>query len=385
MIDGQLAGRTGIVRAVLAAIVVACLQWITPLDRSDSWVEGRFAVAALLLVPQVAPLLVRHKYPVAVWTAVAGGYVLGSLVAAVAVPFCAALALFNVIARVRSVSRMFAAVAVGSAAVTAFLAALTVGSGQYRSSDFSGIAVLWVAAVFLGWLLRVRRGREEALARVQVSVVQQAWAQRRLSIARDMHDLVGHGLSTIAVQSSTARMALEAGDLETARAAITAVETGSRSTMRGVRDLLTVLREEGEDRSRPLNPTPGIADLDELVADLRRTGVVVQLNVDRQLCPPPDVALCVYRVVQEALTNAVKYAPGAPASVRVWTAGDEVRVEVRDEGFSSALDASVGNVGLGLRGMRERVEVLGGSLVAGRDGRGWLVRAVLPLTEGKAQ
>jgi signal transduction histidine kinase len=246
----------------------------------------------------------------------------------------------------------------------------------------ASLPALTLAAAGTGGVIRTQRFRSELLARERVSTLQQEWARQRLALARDLHDLVGHGLSTIAVQSSTARLALQADRAGTALAAVTAVEKGSRDTMAGVRELLELLIEDAEepvDPSRSRRPAPGLSDIAALVAELPDV-VSVDLDLQPGLSPAPVVGLCAFRVVQEALTNAVRHAPGAAVRVRVHSQGGALVVEVTDDGAGSG---GPGGAGFGLRGMRERLNALGGTLTAGpMTGGGWQLRAELPAGKG---
>ena len=226
-------------------------------------------------------------------------------------------------------------------------------------------ALVALAAV----LVRTDQGRVEA-------VRERAASQERLRIARELHDVVGHGLSVVAVQSSTARLALDSGDTGTARTAIGVVEAASRTAMREMRQMLGVLTE------RPGDPgasgVPGITDIPDLVTELRASGVPVTLELsgpwDRA---SPAVQLCAYRVVQEAATNAVKHSPGHPMSILVSAGSDEVEIRVANAGTGS--EPSEGG-GMGLPGLRARVDAAGGRFAAGPTEDGWLVEASLPIT-----
>jgi signal transduction histidine kinase len=219
-------------------------------------------------------------------------------------------------------------------------------------------------------LARVRRAQLDA-------VRERSAAEERLRIARDVHDLVGHGLSSIAVQSSAARLALDAGQVDTARAALSAVESSSRRAMSEMRHLLGVLR--GSDAGGYV-PVPGLPELPGLVDRLRGQGVSVTLNIDGLGVVPDSASLAAYRVAQEALTNVVRHAPGSRARVDVRTAGGAVVVVVEDYARRAAPPPEAGAGGHGLIGMRERVTALGGQLSAGPAGDhpGWRVRATIP-------
>jgi signal transduction histidine kinase len=210
-----------------------------------------------------------------------------------------------------------------------------------------------------------------------------------------VHDLVGHGLSGIAVQSSTARLALEAGRIELARAALSAVEASSRAALGEMRQLLGVLRagNTGE-----LGRAPGLGDLADLVGRVRGQGVVVTLRAGELSEVPGAVSLAAYRVVQEALTNVVKHGGGSRATVEVGASGGAVLVTV--ENYADPAAPLTGPPvpsggaarppgeragGTGLAGMRERVACFGGEVSAGPAGDhpGWRVWARIPYgTEG---
>jgi signal transduction histidine kinase len=183
----------------------------------------------------------------------------------------------------------------------------------------------------------------------------------------------------VAVQSSTARLALDGGDEQAARAALTAVELTSRTAMREMRQLLGVLR----DRSGPVAssdaPPPGLSDIATLVDNVRAAGVVVTAELVPEAGQvPTDVQLCVYRVVQEALTNAVKHAPGAIVTVRVTSTEGDLRVVVDSSGGSRAQRAA-GRGGLGVEGIRTRIATPGGQSRIGATADRWRVDAQLPV------
>jgi signal transduction histidine kinase len=204
--------------------------------------------------------------------------------------------------------------------------------------------------------------------------------EERLRIARDLHDLVGHGLTGIAVQSSTARLALEDGDLDRAATALQAVERSARESLAEVRQVLGVLRSEPLRTERGVAPAHGLADLPALVVEAQARGADVRLDL-RAGPVPSVVGLTAFRVVQEALTNAARHAPGATVDVVVADEPGAVRVRVEDTG-GAAPSASPGT-GHGLVGMRERVHAAGGTVTAGpRPGGGWHVDVRLPREEG---
>jgi signal transduction histidine kinase len=305
---------------------------------------------------------------------------------AVVSPFAAWVVLWTVIVHGRPGRR---AARDGGLVAAGIAAALAAGSWSYGwSADLAPLLLMLTVVIgLLAALLRTGRSRVEAvnaraesLARERAAAARQSAAEERLRIARDLHDLVGHGLSTIAVQSSTARLALDAGDTVAARTAMAAVESTSRGAMREMRQLLGVLREAGTPGRAP---SPGLADLDALAEGVRATGARVEVEREGDLTAvPAAVELSAYRVAQEALTNVVKHAPGASVVVRLAADARFLRVRVADDGDGPAEPARPGH---GLTGISERVGALGGTVEAGPTGRGWVVEAVLPLAPGEEE
>jgi len=194
------------------------------------------------------------------------------------------------------------------------------------------------------------------------------------------HDVVVHHVSVIAIQAGAARMVAETGDGAAALvSAWRAVEETARLALTELRQLLGTLRHEGDPPS--LTPQPGLRQLGQLLAEVRAAGLPVRSDVagiPDQL--PPALDLSAYRIVQEALTNIMKHEGLAPAVVRLCCRGGAVEVEVTNEAGGLGATGTLAGPGRGLIGMRERAEVLGGSLHAGPcAGGGFRVRALLPL------
>jgi signal transduction histidine kinase len=223
---------------------------------------------------------------------------------------------------------------------------------------------------------------QQALAaqteRTELERARRAVLEERARIARELHDVVAHHMSLIAVRAETAPYRLS--DLpESARAEFGSLSDGARQALVEMRRLLGVLRQ---DQPAGLAPQPQLSDLPALVDAARRAGVSVELSIP----PAPDevpsgVALCAYRIVQESLSNAGQHAPGAAVTVSVDHDASAVLLRVAN-GPGGPADPSPGEhgPGHGLSGMRERVALLGGSLAAGPapDG-GFVVSAILPL------
>ena len=258
--------------------------------------------------------------------------------------------------------------------------------GGERAALFAVVLlVLVVAALALG---DARRQRGQAIAERDRSRQAMLAAQRdqaalaeRARIARELHDVVAHHVSMIAIQADTARLATP-GLPEQGRARLEAIGATARDTMRELRGLLGVLRSEEPDAGLPgsRSPQPGLDQLGELVEGARAASTPVRLTAGGPLGPlPPGVDLSAYRIVQEALTNARRHAPGAEVEIELELTAATLVLRVRDHGPGSPAPAD-GVVGHGLLGMRERAAMVGGSLRAGgAAGGGFLVEAELPL------
>ena len=227
--------------------------------------------------------------------------------------------------------------------------------------------VYFGGAVLLGRAIRARSRRAEERIR-------SAAADERSRMARDLHDVISHSVGVMVVQAGAARVAL-ATDPVAAQRSLEQVESTGRRTLDELRRLLGVLRADVPERM----PQPGLAALGALVEQVRNAGLPVELELEgERRALPPGLELAAFRIVQEALTNVIKHAPGERTRVRVALEADELALEIENEG---RVNGAVGS-GYGLTGMRERAEMYGGSLEAGvaPDGR-FRVLARLP-TEG---
>jgi signal transduction histidine kinase len=194
----------------------------------------------------------------------------------------------------------------------------------------------------------------------------------RTRLARELHDSVGHALTVVTVQAAAARRVID-DDPEFARRALGAIEDSGRTAMADLDHVLGLLRDDAHARQAP---TRTLTDLPALVAETRAAGVDIDAQVDGPVeIIPAAVSQEGYRVVQEAVTNAVRHAAGASVLVSVHAHDDLLDIEVTND-LRTRPDAPTG--GRGLAGMRERVDVLGGRLLAAPEGRRWRVRARLP-------
>ncbi|MEU2237989.1 histidine kinase [Streptomyces sp. NPDC018338] len=342
-------------------------------------VEAWETVAALLTA---LPLVLRRRFPLAVYWVVTGAAVL--------------LHLGDVSADATKVTFVSGLVAAYSAAMysphrKAVLASLTAGAALYAAvplvPDVDGgfVLVLFLFPLALATHgVQLWRKRARTLRAEQDAELERAVEAERARIARELHDVVTHNVSMMTIQAGAARMVLDRSP-EQARQAIRAVEEAGRtalSELRHVMGLLT-MAADGPDPAADadLAPQPGIERLAELTDRVRASGVAVDVEVRGDPFPLSAGAdLAAYRVVQEALTNAVKHAEGARVSVTVEYGDDRLLVEVSDTGGRTrrAAESEPGG-GHGLLGLRERLGIYGGTLHAGdRPDGGFRVRAVIP-------
>jgi len=254
-------------------------------------------------------------------------------------------------------------------------------------ADYFFIALFVGVAWATGYLLSRRAAAARAMAeravqleREHLAAAERAVLEERQRIARELHDVIAHSVSVMTVQAGAVRRRLRP-DQDQEREALEAVEGTGRQALTEMRRLVGLLREQGA--MPEFSPQPGLGTIDSLLDGVRAAGLPVDLEVEgapHEL--PPGVDLAAYRVVQEALTNALRYAGPAHAWVSVSWSHDELALEISNDGRTDG-DGSVG--GLGLDGMRERVSLYGGEIESGpRDGGGFVVRARLPIGEAAA-
>jgi signal transduction histidine kinase len=356
-------------------------------------------LAWVLLAAATGSLAARRRWPAAVLlvtcaataASVALGYPTGPIWAT---PL---IALYSAAATGRRVLALLAAA--GLAAVPVVWVLLDAGTPAEV-----GLTVLLVAlALAMG---EVTRGRRDYLAeaerraveaeRTREETARRRAGEERLRLARDLHDITAHTIAVIAIQAGVADEALDRfeADPEPARQAVRAIRAASREAVAELKATVTMLREG----AAPRGPLPGLDQLEELVGMARSAGVRVELAVSGVARPlPPAVDLTAYRIVQESLTNVLRHARAASATVRVCYQPDAVEVQVDDDGQGTgrpppgAAGASTGapvaapgvrSTGHGLAVMAERAAAVGGQLVAGPgSARGFRVRARLPLGE----
>jgi len=330
-----------------------------------------------------APLVLRTRFPLTAWTASAVAMFWASrlipphtLSSATYIPagvIVYVLCLYAVAVRCK------AWVVTGAGIVTVLAAAYI----DWQSTT----SALFAAAipVFAGVIVRSRRGSREQLAVAERRHEgERALLEERQRIARELHDVVAHTLAVITVQAGVGRR-LMAKRPEEAGAALESIEMVGRTAQDELRVVLGLLREE-DAGAAALAPAPRLVDLKELVDTVRASGTPVELRTsgtDRQLSPALELTL--YRVVQEALTNVVRHAPRARATVDLTVSAAQVRLEVADDGGSARRTAGdqerpdIPGTGHGIVGMRERIGAFGGWLVAEPLACGFRVLAEVPI------
>ncbi|MFG3439504.1 sensor histidine kinase [Nonomuraea sp. NPDC047897] len=372
--------------ALVADLVLAYVLFVGTLSESGSWNEesplpvndGLLPLPALTVA---LPLMLRDRLPLAAWRTVlalipAYLFVVGALRPAedmsmpYTMPFIVTYTLVLYSVAVRCARPITFAVWVVSV-----LAMWIIDSASMPI----GTVVVTVTILF-GYNVRIRRSATARLVeeerRTQLALGAQLVLEERARIARELHDVVAHHMSVIAIQAEAVPMKA-AGDAAQLEAGLAEIRTLSLEALTELRQVLGVLRDE-EGRSDTA-PQPGLDRVDELVANARTTGLTVRVERSGSLDGlPPAVGLSAYRIVQESLSNAMRHAPGAAVTLALTRDGDRLRLRIAN-GPGTA-PAGAPGAGQGLVGMRERASLLGGTFQAGPvAGGGYEVAATLPV------
>jgi signal transduction histidine kinase len=353
---------------------------------------GMLALGYGLVLLHTLPLAVRRRFPGTVLAlSVASGLAFGAFFLP---PFFLGPAILVAVYSVAAYGRRWVSLA-GLVVAELGLAANQLTQGRFERLERSAfllfmgaIAVAWVLGHFVGDRQLYAAQLEERTAELEQAreeLARRAVVEERLRLARELHDVVAHAMSVIAVQSGVGAHVADSRPEEVGKA-LAAIEATSRAALTELRRLLGVLRQDSESQVS-LTPVPGLANLDSLLAEVAKAGLAVRLRVEGTPSPlPAGVDLSAYRIVQEALTNVVKHAGPAHAQVTIGYRGQEVTVEVTDDGRGAVPPATDGRMGTGhgLIGMRERVAAFGGDLQVGPcPGGGFRVAARLPLAPGR--
>jgi signal transduction histidine kinase len=342
--------------------------------------------AALLVFVLCAPLVLRRRYPLAVLWGNIGATLLLLIPDAIQRPNLYASAVLTCLIVIYSAAAHSPYRLAALLSLPLIVLAVTVFReiaipGGYVPFLILAPLVAWGGGYHV-WRRRAGEDRKQLdeQARQQADALHHAVADERARIARELHDVVTHHVSVMVIQAGAARSVL-ADEPEQARDALLAVESTGRSALTELRNVMGLLTSEpGEDPEAPDEPQPGLDALPGLVRRMCDAGLPVELIVSGDERPvPPGVGLAAYRVVQEALTNTMRHAAGATATVTLEYGPAVLRVEVSDTGGAPGPDGAEG--GRGLIGLRERLAVYGGSLRTGiRPGAyGYRVEALIPL------
>ena len=338
-----------------------------------------------LAVTASAVLAFRRRVPVVTLVA-SGGLVLALFAvdhAAGTIAVVAPAAALYSLALVRGRGHIVIGALAAAAAVVVAEVFLNGGHAHALTLQTVGHAALVAIPVLAAEALRNHRSyvrllleRVELAERTREEEAQRRAEQERLRIARDLHDVVAHTLTTINVQAGVAKhlLARDRGDTE---AALATIESASHEALRELRAILGVLRDT-DNAGSPLEPAPGLASVEVLIERARSGGSDIDLQIEGEQPErvPVAVQLAAFRIIQESLTNSRRHAPGSPAEITIAYTPECLRVTIENPTVNGHDGA--GRDGTGIAGMRERTAALGGSLNAGRRGGRFRVAAELP-------
>jgi len=266
-------------------------------------------------------------------------------------------------------------------------AAAAGGMVGYELAGVFQSAAAWVFGIFFAWFLgfafRYQLKLYLELQCAQEGLAAKAATDERQRVAREVHDVIAHSLSVTMLHLTGARLALQSGERDEALEALADAERAGREAMGDIRRTVGLLSPSTSTNGAagapvPAPPEPAAADIVDLVSAYRGAGLDVEFAVRGKLTNvSPTVGLALYRIAQESLANVAKHAPGAAARITVDVANGSARLTTRNPASGSQTSSDEG--GLGLRGMRERTELLGGTFRAGPDDGAWEVQAIVPL------
>lgn len=372
---------------VVDGLITAAQTTVAVLLGRESAAQGWPAPDALawtLVALANLPTVLRNRAPVLVCVgvlAVSAGYV--------------TLGYWPVVNSLGPMLAFYTVAALRPTRTTAVCAALLAGVWIYAglvtegSSMASVVAQSLAYALVLWWFGHSARRTAELTRQLKAEQAERARrevAEERVRIARELHDVVAHHMAVINVQAGLARFVFTS-DARTAREALDTIAGSSGEALAELRRMLGLLRADGVQGAADGAPAPGLDQLADMVDRVRAGGVPVDLRITGEPRPlPPGVQLCLYRVVQEALTNVLKHAPGAQAHVELAYRAGEMTVTVKDNGKGVNPARKQDRSGHGLIGMRERAKLYGGSIVVGpRSEGGFGVHLTLPTSAPSAR
>jgi signal transduction histidine kinase len=375
-------GRQGAIDIAIAAALA--VTGIAEVWASSAFDDDPRALLTLAVLAMTLPLALRRRWPLPVLVLTLFWATVTSAAWDLFDDAAVGMGVLLVAAYAVAAYRELREAALGGAILLAWGAVAMVWD-DVPFGDYLFVAIILGGVWAAGRTVRSRRQLAIALAdrnvlleHEQEARAKQAVAEERTRIARELHDVVAHNVSVMVVQAGAERRSL-GDDRPATREALEAIEQTGRQALTEMRRLLGMLRKDDDELA--LAPQPSMKHLELLVNQVREAGMPVELEVEGEPEPlPAGVDLSAYRIVQEALTNALKHAGPARALVRVRYRLDELELEILDDGPGPAADATNGAGGHGLVGMRERVSLFGGDLAAGeRSGGGYSVHARLPL------
>ncbi len=373
---------SGLFASGVLCYLTGLYTWYPPQASVPPWRLGLLAVAC-------AALLLRRRHP-------AAGLALGLPPAALDLSFDVGVSMVLVISDLLYCATAYssarfsrAMVAAGAAAPVLMLIVALLGLPDWRTAVLVTLQLVALPLIPIAWAREVRRHRESAAAertrsaqrdRIAELDRRAAITEERSRMARDLHDVIAGHLSAIAIQSE-AVLSMAQRDPGVVRTVLGSVRENSVAALTEMRSMIDLLRAGDDPPADPPTVPSRLADLDRLLDSARAGGLRVEPTTTPPAGLPAVIDLTAYRIVQEALTNAVKHAEGARVWVSLRPAGDQLVIEVTNEltGPGASRDGTVG--GTGVADMRERAAAVGGSLQAGRCALGWRVQAELPLRQ----
>ncbi|WP_326822570.1 sensor histidine kinase [Streptosporangium sp. NBC_01756] len=352
---------------------------VQPVPHADADLDG-YAPPLLLVMLTALPLAARRRYPLATFWVVLSATLAMSGGETWITVLTAAIAAYSAVAhsrnRVPAAAGLLLAAVLAGAVDRDIVPSLPSWLGPYVILLSAGASASFVQF----W--RHSRNRLAELQQAQEDAMRKAVQAERSRIAGELHDVVTHNVSVMVIQAGAARKVMDAQP-EQSKEALIAIEASGRAAMAELRNVMGLLagpesgHSDGSDDG--LEPQPGLDRLDDLIERVRATGMSVDVKVSPPHGPlPPGIDLAVYRVVQEALTNTMKHAAGAVASVTIGHTGHCLEIEVTDTGGVRTAQSRTGN-GRGLIGLRERLALYGGTLETARRAEGgYQLKARIP-------
>jgi len=357
---------------VVIAFVVFLIDNDTPPTPSGGHDDGLLVLFVAFIT--AAPLVLRDRRPLAAWLSSAIAIPLGALILLprhdIASPYLPGAVIVYVLC-------LYSVAVRGGNRVTVTAAAVTVLGAAVLDRGSAAVALPTMIPLLLGHLVRLRRTTRRALAEQEARhYAETAVLEERQRIARELHDVVAHHMSVIAIQAEAAPYKVPDPPAELAES-FAGIRASALEGLTELRRVLGVLRTGDEPQTAP---QPGLERLDEVLTSARNGGLTIEVSSTGTAAElPQGVALSAHRILQEALSNAMKHAPGAAVTVAIGYGTDELRLRVVNGPGTDPRPVAESGGGHGLVGMRERVNMLGGRLTAGPEpGGGFAVAAVLP-------